>query len=837
MITTTLFRFVFAAAVAVVAGVQDRVVVLLGDSTTVSAESVAGEKYADAVGDLLAQSPGLGDVRVVNSGKGGDTARGALARVDAEVAAHDPDAVVVSFGLNDLGKVTPEEFGHDLRRLAEAIRARTRAEVILATSTPFDDRHVYAGKEPYLETGSLDATFDRTINDTTRVLARQRGWALCDPHRAFTEAAARGDIAMTDLLREDGVHLTTKGNRLMAETVVPAIIAALGEARQTGFPGVLPRPKEYREAGEPVVLAPAGQAVRIKVYGADPVLRTAQRALTERVEKLGGSVDSVEGPPVVRFGVTSDWPAEGPELQVPPVEKPQGYTLSVSPGAAGATPTIAIRGSDPLGTYYGVQTLIQLLDRSPAGITVRPAQVRDWPTFTFRLFKGQCWYFRDNQMYVEWMSRFKWNVFGSCYTDSPDWRAPSEAYRAMIERLCTTATREGTVRVMQLGNPYMLKEKAIRASAAGDVETLAAFFEPSLSNGSDSLMLCLDDFAYLPTEDSGQFQTLAGANTDIVNRFAKAIWSRHPGTRILLCPPPYWLTANKARGYEWAHEYLRELSAAIPPQIAIVWTGLNVTTVRHQPAEIEAYQQLVGPERQLFLWDNTLKMPPGWGNVFRQNAFLAACNDVADSAWPDLAAFTNGEAGINTYGPGEVYKVPLMTAADYLWNPEDYDPQDAMRRALYWGDENPAVGPLVYRWTNSLHQRLYTQRLAFLASPSAEGLDGLRRLTDEYERLFERIVAETKNETLVASLRPYLRRHVDSLPILADVLAAVQQRQSDSAEAGKRLEASHTALTALAHTLRRGEPAEDRHGCVQQHLETLSLKAIDALRAEAKKTP
>ena len=44
-------------------------------------------------------------------------------------------------------------------------------------------------------------------------------------------------------------------------------------------------------------------------------------------------------------------------------------------------------------------------------------------------------------------------------------------------------------------------------------------------------------------------------------------------------------------------------------------TGLEVTTPCQQVADIQAYQQLVGPDRPLFLWDNTLKLPPGWGNV------------------------------------------------------------------------------------------------------------------------------------------------------------------------------------------------------------------------------
>lgn len=824
MLIAKLLAHVLFAAVGIT-GVDGPVVVLLGDSTTVAAEVPAGEKFSDVVSELLHRQDEWRDVRVVNSGKGGDTARGALGRVDRDVAAHDPDLVAVSFGLNDLGQRKPQEFERDMQQLVEAIRSRTRAQIILVTSSPFDDRHTWARKAPYAEPGSLDAALDSKFNAAIRQIAQTHGLPLCDKHHAFHQAVAAGKATMADLLLADGVHLTAKGNRIAAEAVVPTIETALRRVTERSFPGVLPKPKEYRETGESVLLAPADQAIGIQVLGQHPALRSAERQLIERVKSLDGVATSVPQRASVRIGVASDLP---PAASIEEVREPQGYTLSVNVNGAGQ-PEITIRGLDPLGTYYGVQTLIQLLDRSEKGVTVRQAQVRDWPTFTYRLFKGQEWYYRDNHEYVGWMSQFKWNVFGSCYTDAPDWRQPPSAYRQMIAELCDKANSDGTVQVIQLGNPYMLKDKAIRASAPGDIETLADFFEPSLSRGTTSLMLCLDDFAYLPQEDSGSFKSLAGANVQIVTRFAEKIWSRHPGTRILLCPPPYWLTADKAKGYEWAHDYLRELSAAIPPEIEIVWTGQKVTTPCQQAVDIDAYQQLVGPNRRLFLWDNTLKLPPGWGNVLRQNAFLATCSDLADSAWPRMASYTHGGTVINTYGPGEVYKVPLMTAADYLWNPEKYDPQDSMQRALYWLDPNPRVGRLVYRWVNGLHQQLFTKRLDFLSSPTPAGLDELRKLTDDLASLYDRIAGQTKNKTLVAALKPYLRRHTEALPILVDVLAAYQKNVSEPAAAKQQLGAAHESLAKLAKALEKGDIAEDRHGLVLPDLENASLKAIQAL--------
>jgi len=632
--------------------------------------------------------------------------------------------------------------------------------------------------------------------------------------------------------------LLTMARRAIALVMLSVATGGISAAEpdpSTAFPGVLPRPKEYREAGRPLLVAPVGRTIDLKVYGNHPVLVTGRQQLLDRLRHLGASAATAEQDAAISVGAAQDWPAPGSadrRAPTPPAGS-QGYTLLVSPGTAANEARVDISGTDVLGAYYGIQTLIQLLNRTPEGVTVRHAQVRDWPTFTFRSFKGQCWYYRDNRMYAMWAPRFKWNVFGPCYTDCPDWRSPPETYRTMIADLCATASGTGVIRVMQLGNPYMLREKAIRATADGDIETLAAFFELSLSRGSDVLMLCLDDFAYLPQEDAPRFGSLAAANSSIVTRFAERIRARHPGTRILVCPPPYWLTANKAKNYEWAHDYLRDFCNHIPRDISIVWTGRDVTTPCQQAPDIQAYQDLVGRERHLFLWDNTLKLPPGWDNVFRMNPFLATCDDIAASAWPTMAAFTRGEAVINTYGPGEIYKVPLMTAADYLWNPEQYDPKDSLRRAMYWFDENPAVGPLVHRWVNDLHQQLFTKRQQFFRNPSADGLAEIRKLTDEYEREFDRIAAATKNKELLATLRPYLRRHTGAVEVLAHMQAAWHVRQTDPAEAGRRIEKARAEMAALAEELRKGDIAGDHRGCVRPDLEDQTRKAIDALLAPA----
>ena len=78
-------------------------VVALGDSLILAHRHAMGEGLTDMLEWELAGRLGdAADVIVVNSGVGSDTAEGGLARFDRDVAAHQPDAVIVHFCGNDM---------------------------------------------------------------------------------------------------------------------------------------------------------------------------------------------------------------------------------------------------------------------------------------------------------------------------------------------------------------------------------------------------------------------------------------------------------------------------------------------------------------------------------------------------------------------------------------------------------------------------------------------------------------------------------------------------------------------------------------------------------------
>ncbi len=242
-------------------------IVFLGDSLT---EGREGASYLRVLGDWVAGTPELRGVELINAGVGGDTVHNLARRVERDVAPHDPDWVVVFAGANDcttallrrglptprvlLGRryfrrskglraaVTPEAFLAGMRVLVAALRGRTHARIAICTPATYGE--------------SLTARPWRLLDryaEAARQVAAERECALIDLHRRFAaELAAtpkRRPLARACGMRArfmpsaayeararargyrftyDGIHLTDRGARLVAEQMEDWLCATLG---------------------------------------------------------------------------------------------------------------------------------------------------------------------------------------------------------------------------------------------------------------------------------------------------------------------------------------------------------------------------------------------------------------------------------------------------------------------------------------------------------------------------------------------------------------------------------------------------------------------------------
>jgi len=212
--------------ITLIAAERASIVVMLGDSTTLCSRNKPGAKLTDYIQSYLTQTQPL-QATVVNSGKGSDTAKGGYARLQEAVLAHDPDVVTISFGLNDTGLLTPEEFRQWLDKIIKEIQQKTHAKILLVTSTPFNNtRHAW-GKQ-FSAKGGLDEYMDANICMQMRDLARQYGIPICDLHGYFRDKFKKDPALIDTLILPDGVHVTDEGNRVAAEYLAPMIATLIG---------------------------------------------------------------------------------------------------------------------------------------------------------------------------------------------------------------------------------------------------------------------------------------------------------------------------------------------------------------------------------------------------------------------------------------------------------------------------------------------------------------------------------------------------------------------------------------------------------------------------------
>lgn len=109
-------------------------VLAIGDSIT-RGFGADGNGYAEQLQALLAADPARAGIAVVNRGLDGERSAGLLARLDDELAEHEPAVVLITSGGNDFLRRVPE--ADTRRQLAEAVeRVRARGAFPIVFGIP-----------------------------------------------------------------------------------------------------------------------------------------------------------------------------------------------------------------------------------------------------------------------------------------------------------------------------------------------------------------------------------------------------------------------------------------------------------------------------------------------------------------------------------------------------------------------------------------------------------------------------------------------------------------------------------------------------------------------------
>lgn len=215
------------------------VIVAFGDSVT---QGVMEHRLLDSGGvyhrlfqeELEIFSPST-TFSTINAGVSGGTARQAVERLERDVLGHDPDLVLVAFGLNDsLGGVEGlPDFSAALGEIIKRVRAKTSAEVMLITP-PFMATRRSARIHP--EHDPMADNIIRTQTEgilgryaeTIRHIAAKEKTGLTDIHREWKRLAEDG--LDTDLWLINGLnHPDRRGHKFASRILFHAVISQIPE--------------------------------------------------------------------------------------------------------------------------------------------------------------------------------------------------------------------------------------------------------------------------------------------------------------------------------------------------------------------------------------------------------------------------------------------------------------------------------------------------------------------------------------------------------------------------------------------------------------------------------
>ena len=169
-------------------------------------------------------------VNMINASIGGTTAKRSLPRLETQVLKHEPDLIIVAFGLNDVNGELEEYLGA-LRAIFEKCIADGR-DVIFLTPNMLNTRVADDAPKNYLSYAAKTAAMqnegrmDRYIYSAV-ALANEMGITVCDCYSKWKEISKTQDVTL--LLANRINHPTSEMHQLFADSLYDIIVNGRSE--------------------------------------------------------------------------------------------------------------------------------------------------------------------------------------------------------------------------------------------------------------------------------------------------------------------------------------------------------------------------------------------------------------------------------------------------------------------------------------------------------------------------------------------------------------------------------------------------------------------------------
>jgi len=463
-----------------------------------------------------------------------------------------------------------------------------------------------------------------------------------------------------------------------------------------------------------------------------------QEADTDAVALLKSTLSIGNGPVKIIIGERGDKAVSAYEAQIP--SKEEGYYLKVEPQQ------VVIAGNDERGTFYGVQTYLQIASQPE----VMSVTVTDYPDVSDRGvvegFYGNPWSQTDRVRQFEFYGRNKMNIYIYGPKDDPyhrsRWRENYPAAEAAKLGELVEAAHKNKVQFVWAIHPGN-DIKWNRTDSLNIVRKLETMYQL----GVRTFAVFFDDISGEGSSGIKQAQLMNYINAEFTHKHTDV-------APLILCPTQY----NKG----WTSgDYLTTLGTRMDADVRIMWTGNSVVDMINKSDMDWINAQI---RRKAYIWLNypvndycidRLLMGPTYGND----------TNIASQ----LSGFTS-----NPMEYAEASKVSLYSIADYTWNMTAYDANSSWLRAIRYlmpehekafhvfCENNIDLGPTGHGLRRSGESATFRAAADIFATEMENGYnkEAVEKMTLQFDTLIataDELLGSSSEPELIAEITPWLQ--------------------------------------------------------------------------------
>jgi hypothetical protein len=465
--------------------------------------------------------------------------------------------------------------------------------------------------------------------------------------------------------------------------------------KSKSVPAVIPRPRIEKYGQKIITLTEPGQTVAVIIVNSSidqsKPIDEGIKLFSKRLGLLNDSkieIVAMQGDHQIKIDYSTEeemtriLQEEGVDEKVEGKRLSQSYYLETKK-ISGKNPLVEIRSCSDLGLYYGLVSLCQLADSSEAGQIVLPeVKIVDYPEIGIRLAKTSATFDRPYWLrkLTDWMPVFKMRMVGLQF------HGENSRELGLFER--------------------NVKSVCPRQRELGLLETIV-YFCPFRGNGYDfETQSGRDDYVKMINWifDQGAYGIEVDYNDwpgedvpieDVLNLAYRAVMGRNSDAYILYCPPNKGPTQYRGA----VTEETKRILSLVPEKIWPLWTGMTtVVTDTLYPEQVEQWAKDAGRRPFLYLNRVMLYYPKSYSQTLREFPEARVFKgELLPKELGDLFEGIHFNAADPNYRMAfdDISLAYMATAADYVWNPHDWEAAESYRRAKRFVE---IMQPLVMPW-------------------------------------------------------------------------------------------------------------------------------------------